>query len=87
MLPSLAVLMACGGRGCTSTRQISPIHSSREDGAHLFHSLKHWLQPLAVDFTVTIQEGEDVGSSHFSTSHPRANQPYSEERTAEEQEG
>lgn len=87
MPSSLALLMAYEGRGSTSTRQVSPIHSRGGDGAHLFHSLKHWLQPLAVDFTVTVQEGEDVSSGHFSSSHPRANQPYNEERTGEEQEG
>lgn len=87
MLSLLALLMACEGRGSTSTKQVSPTHFRGGDGAHLFHSLKHWLQPLAVDFTVTVQKGEDVCGSHFSSSHPRANQPYNEERTAEEQEG
>lgn len=65
----------------------SSIHPREGHGAHLFHSLKHWLQPLAVDFTVTVQEGEDVSSCHLSSSHPRANQPYKEKRTAKEQEG
>lgn len=85
-LSSPVLLMAYEGRGFTSTRQASSIHPRGGCGAHLFYSLKHWLQPLAVDFTVTVQEGEDVSSSHFSSSHPRANQPYNEERTAEEQE-
>lgn len=78
---------ACEGRGSNSTGQASSIHARAGRGAHLFHPLKHWLQPLAVDFTVTVQEGEDVSSCHFSSSHPRANQPYKEKRTAKEKEG
>lgn len=77
----------CKVRGSNSTGQASSIHPRAGHGAHLFHSLKHWLQPLAVDFTVTVQEGEDVSSCNFSSSHPRADQPYEEKGTAKEQEG
>lgn len=74
------------GRGSNSTGQPISIHPRAGHGAHLFDSLKHWLQPLTVDLTVTVQEGEDVSSCHLSSSHPRANQPYKEKRTAKEQE-
>lgn len=43
-------------------------------GSHLHHPLQHWLQPLHIHLTVTIQKSENCGSCHICPTNPGPDQ-------------